>query len=559
MPTTKAKTPKAKKKSKKATPSVANFRPQLSRKEQRKQARERAKNRQAITQYVMAIVGMSAFIALLASLILEPKLGIGAGLAIACLALSARFPRYAIYGFIFYLPFSGTVTYALGGSSILQLAKDAIFYPALFAVFTFCTKHKLAFIIPPSLKTPLIIYCTYLTAVLLFVNGSQQLSASGEIPLLVGILGLKALIGYLFLITCIFYLMRTQKDLYFLLRSQVILIIICCILAFIQYLMLKTGICQGTAGTGADLFKASLESKCFVGGALLYTPELGQIRLPGTFVAPWQWGWFLISSAFFGFGTAFNDRSLAWRIVGLVAMAMVFVMAVLSGQRIALLLVPCVVVLLLLLTGQITNLKRFLPIGIALAVILAIAATQYPDVVDERLESLESRWNASPPQAFIMEQLHWAWSKQEGFLGQGLGRATNAARIFGRTSLVETYHSKVLFETGLMGLLLMFVVYTVFVIATFRAYRSIKDPNLRGYGASMFTFVLFISYFPYYYPLDVDPVNVYYWLAIGIALKLPDIDRQERLKQDDSSHPVRKLSKKELKQLKKSQTIAEFK
>ena len=45
----------------------------------------------------------------------------------------------------------------------------------------------------------------------------------------------------------------------------------------------------------------------------------------------------------------------------------------------------------------------------------------------------------------------------------------------------------------------------------------------------MWVFVLFISYFPYYYPLDVDPVNVYYWLAAGIALKVPEIDRQERL------------------------------
>jgi hypothetical protein len=42
-------------------------------------------------------------------------------------------------------------------------------------------------------------------------------------------------------------------------------------------------------------------------------------------------------------------------------------------------------------------------------------------------------------------------------------------------------------------------------------------------------FVLFISFFPYYYPLDVDPVAVYYWLAAGIVLKLPTIDLQEQI------------------------------
>ncbi|MDB9526579.1 hormogonium polysaccharide biosynthesis protein HpsL [Oscillatoria sp. CS-180] len=536
-----------------------NGTPELSRKEQRKLERKRVRNRQAVIQYATTVAIISAIIALVASFVLEPKLGIGAGLAIACLALSARFPRYAIYGFIFYLPFSGTVTYALGGSAILQLAKDAIFFPALVAVVLFCAKYKQPLIIPAALKIPLIIYGTFLTAVFLFVNGSQQLSNSGGIPLLVGVLGIKALVGYLLLITCIYYLIRTKQDLYFLLRSQVVLIIICCGLALLQYLMLKTGYCQGTIGTGDELFKASLDSRCLVGGALLYAPAQGQIRLPGTFVAPWQWGWFLISSAFFTFGTSFSDRSPLWRILGLVSMAMVFIMAVLSGQRIALALVPFVIILLLFLTGQILNLKRFLPIGIALAVILGIAAIQYSEVVTQSFESFQSRWNAAPPQTFIIEQIEWAINKQRGLLGRGLGRATNAARTFGDTVLVETYHSKVLYEIGPIGLFLMLGVYTVLVITTFKAYRSIKDPNLRGYGASMFTFVLFISYFPYYYPLDVDPVNVYYWLAAGIALKLPDIDRQERLRQSEEEDSARKLTKKELKQLKKSQAAVEFK
>ena len=35
--------------------------------------------------------------------------------------------------------------------------------------------------------------------------------------------------------------------------------------------------------------------------------------------------------------------------------------------------------------------------------------------------------------------------------------------------------------------------------------------------------VIFISYNPYYYPLSVEPVSVYYWLFAGILLKLPEI------------------------------------
>ena len=219
---------------------------------------------------------------------------------------------------------------------------------------------------------------------------------------------------------------------------------------------------------------------------------------------------------------------------------------------------PLAVVILVFLTGQILNLKRFLPIGIGLAVILSIAAAQYPEVVAQRVESFQSRWNSSPPHAFITEQFDWAVRQQEGLLGRGLGRATNSARTFGETVLVETYHAKVLYEIGPIGLFLMLVLYTALVIATFRAYRSIKEPDLRGYGASMFTFVLFSSYFPYYYPLDVDPVNVYYWLAAGIVLKLPDIDRQERLQHSSDNAHAQKLTRKELKQLRKSQAAAKF-
>jgi hypothetical protein len=554
MPKTKVK-PKSKSKKKQKVQAAATAEPQLSKKELRRIARAKAKDRQQVISAIIPILLASVVLGAIISFVAEPKLGIAGGAAIACLGLSYRFPRYAIYGFIFFLPLSGTVTYALGGSAVLTLAKDAIFFPALLTVILFCLKYKQPLVQPPALRLPLIIFMTYSMAVLLFVNGSQQLSSSGEQPILLGILGLKALVGYLLLITCIHYLIRNKENLYFLLRTQAVLIIVCCALGFIQYMMLKTGMCPPTQGEGDDLFKASLESRCFVGGALLYSPQFGVIRLPGTFVAPWQWGWFLISSTFFAFGTAFNDRSIIWRGIGILAMAMVGVMAVVSGQRIALALVPVSVVLLLIMTGQLLQPKRFLPIAVGLAGILVFLAIQYPDVLSGSIDSFVSRWNAAPPTDFITHQLEWAMEQQQGFLGRGLGRATNAARIFGKTVLVETYHSKVLYEMAPLGLILLLSLFTILVVTTFKAYRSIKDKNLRGYGAAMFTFVLFISYFPYYYPLDVDPVNVYYWLAAGIALKLPDLDRQERAKNTGTG---KKLTKKELKQLQKSQKSIEF-
>lgn len=505
--------------------------PELSLKERLALERKAKRIRKKNTQFALSVIFGSIFLGLVIGLFAGLPLGVGLALGVICLVLSYKFPRAALYGFILYMPFSGTVTYTISssGSPVLQLAKDAFYIPACIAVFMLCIKQRQPLVIPKSIHVPLAIVLTFCSVTLLFVNGLQQLTSSGEQPILMGILGLKVLIGYLPLITCTFYLIRDRKDLELLLRMQAGLIITCCALAFVQYMFLKTGRCEGTTGSGAELFQASIDARCFVGGALLYTPSQGQIRLPGTFVAPWQWGWFLISSAFWGFTVAFSDPKWYWRIIGLVSLAVTFIMSVLSGQRIALALVPVAIVIQLILSGQIANLKRFIPIGVGLAFILGVAMANNPAVVQERFTSFQDRWRASPPTAFIEEQIRWSLSQQEGIFGRGLGRATNSARTFGKTALVETYHPKVLYEIGPLGLFALLGLFTALVISTFKIYRSVKQPELRNYGACLWVFVLFISYFPYYYPLDVDPVAVYYWFAIGIIVSLPKLEEQERL------------------------------
>lgn len=107
------------------------------------------------------------------------------------------------------------------------------------AVWQTCKKQKQPFLIPKAIKTPFLILfgCCILT--LLFINGGQQLNPSGgDIPIGVGILGLKVFLGYVPLITCIYYLIRNQDDFWWLSRIQIVLFIICCILGLIQYILL---------------------------------------------------------------------------------------------------------------------------------------------------------------------------------------------------------------------------------------------------------------------------------------------------------------------------------
>ncbi|HTL88348.1 MAG TPA: hormogonium polysaccharide biosynthesis protein HpsL [Leptolyngbya sp.] len=508
--------------------STLTLKERLAEKRKAIQVRKAAMNFISMATSVSLVVGMVLFT------IGGIKGGVGGFAGLLTLMLSFKFPWSALHAFMIYLPFGGTITYAtVGNNPLMQLAKDGMYIPALITIYQQCKRQNLTLMIPKSLKIPLLLLFVYCLLVLLFVNGAQQFTGKPtEKPILMGILGLKVLVGYAPLIPCAYYLMKKKQDVYNFMRVTVVVVIICCGLAFVQYMFLKTGRCKGTVGEGAALFKASLDARCFVGGSLLYTPEQGVIRLPGTFVAPWQWGWYLITSAFTTYAVTFFDRSLIWKIVGGVGMLSTIVMAVICGQRIALMLVPLVIVIQLFTTGQVANLKRFVPIGAGLAIAIVLAMASNPAVVQERLDSAVSRWNASPPDAFISEQFNTV-VRGASFLGKGLGRATNSARAMGETELIETYYPKVMYEIGPIGVILFIVVVTTLTIACFRAYRSVKDKNIRGYGAVLWTFVLVISYNTYYYPLDVDPVAVYYWFFAGIALKLPELDRLEPIVIED--------------------------
>jgi len=506
-----------------------DVRPEPTKQELADRKRERKKTRQTfVSTFTMAmslgiVIGAALFFAA------SEKLAIAGGGGIIVLIMALNYPILAIWAFTLYMPFAGTITYSSigGGSPIFQLAKDGFAYPAYLALYLSLTKQRKPFVIPKGLILPLQITCGAIALIFLATNVLQYFSSNPRgNPIAMGVLGIKVLVGYIPLITCTYVLIKTKTELLWFTRVHVLLAIVCCSLGILQYQMLSSGACEGTDHlVGDDLFKATLDAKCLVGGSLVFSPSQNMIRLPGTFVAPWQWAWFLIGNAFTTFATTFSDTSLKWRAVGFFGLALVFINSVISGQRIALFLVPLIVVGLLVLTGQLSKPKTFIPIVGGIAVLVVGAFLIFPDVMQERIDSAVGRWNASPPTDFISEQAAHSTGSFQIF-GHGIGRATNSARAFGESALIETYYPKLLHEIGL-GTLVYAGLLTSVTVLTFKSYRSLKDKNLRSYGASYWVFILFISYNTYYYPLDVDPVAVYYWVFAGIIFRLPAIDAQE--------------------------------
>jgi len=66
-------------------------------------------------------------------------------------------------------------------------------------------------------------------------------------------------------------------------------------------------------------------------------------------------------------------------------------------------------------------------------------------------------------------------------------------------------------------------------------------------------FVGFITLNTQYYPLDVDPVSVYYWVLAGAILKLPIIDKHA---QDEKNQQLESNDWQVHQQLKEKKIIA---
>ncbi len=446
-----------------------------------------------------------------------------------------EYPRASLYLFLIYLCFGGTITYLIPGVyqasdafitfgplyPILQIFKDIFYIPAVLSIIFFSDTIKQIFLKIKPLLWGVGLFALVCLLTFIFVNFPQEFMENEGSPILMGIIGLKVWLSYIPLILCGFYLTKNKQQLIFITRLQIVLIITCCLLTLFQYYALISGICIGSAGLPSPAFhRASLQARCLVGGSLLYYPEWDLIRLPGTFVAPWQWGWFLISSIFFSIGATLLNQDKIWHNLSSATSGLVILTSIISGQRIALLFVPLFCVLLVVVT-EINKKKLFLKL--AIITFCGTISTIIP-FFRRAISDFFSRWDYSSPINFTLNTLGFSINNHGGIFGNGLGTTSSAARSFGNIRLIEVFPAQLIYEMGYLGLIAFFILATIIVILGWKSYRKIKDPHLNKFALCLWIFILFISYNPYYYPLIVDPVNVYYWLTVGILLKLPSLD-----------------------------------
>jgi O-antigen ligase len=117
-------------------------------------------------------------------------------------------------------------------------------------------------------------------------------------------------------------------------------------------------------------------------------------------------------------------------------------------------------------------------------------------------------------------------------LGMGTGTNTGAARyaVSDPSGFVgiENYYAKAAVELGIPGLLVVVGLFVVVIVAGFKAHRSIVPPVYRCCLSALLAFaiVIFLNSFKGWL-IDLDPLNVYYWLFAGILLKLSVLEQAQ--------------------------------
>jgi len=122
-------------------------------------------------------------------------------------------------------------------------------------------------------------------------------------------------------------------------------------------------------------------------------------------------------------------------------------------------------------------------------------------------------------------------SMDSPIVGLGAGRGCSAtARLYPELQIAgsENQFARIRYEAGLAGLALFFVMSAAIFFETWRATRSLRDPQLMLIGCIAASYCLTsILIFPVGQPLDIPPANFYFWFLLGLLTALLRIQAVE--------------------------------
>lgn len=420
----------------------------------------------------------------------------------------ARWER-GIYWLIAYMPFSGAVSLGLHMWRPSLLFKDFLFViPLYIAFFARVAVKRISLAAFPSSVAFLMASLALLAIV--------QVNNAGVVNTMMGLIGIKVWLFYLPLCLVGYALADSPECIFTLLRLMVALSFIPAVIALLQLVLV------------AHFGYQSAMDMSYGESAAAVTQHFAQFR-----VATGSFGRipsiFTFAAQFFAYSLAMippayilsrTDPSLRWRRTGIAALATAAVATFISGAREAYVFTPLILGLVICLDRGLRGILFALG-GASVVVWIAVTAFVGTTLgaMYRVVSALFTHYARSVAYGGLVRALEHAP------LGLGTGTNTGAARYAMADPTVfigiENYYAKASVELGLPGLLVVVGLFMTVIVGGFKARRLNASLPYRSWSNAFLAFaiIIFLNSFKGWL-IDLDPLNVYYWLFAGILMRL---------------------------------------
>jgi hypothetical protein len=424
----------------------------------------------------------------------------------------ARWQR-GLYWLVTYLPFAGAVTIALNLWWASLLFKDIFFviplYIAFFARFVFVSECLTGF---PRRVAYLMLCLLILTIV--------QARNSGVANPIMALIGLKVWLFYIPICLVAYAFVDSFERMLGLFRLLVVLSFIPAAVALVEILMVH----QFGYLTAMQMVYGAAASEATQGFSVFRVGQGSFGRIPSVFTFETQFLGYSLAMLIPAYVLWRADPSPRWRRLGSCALLTAALDTLLSGSRGAYIFTPLILTLVFLFDRGVAGLLAAICGAAVLTwttagAIFGIALWHMYGVVG----GLFSDYARSAAYGGLVQAIAAAP------LGMGTGTNTGAARyaladpdaFIG----IENYYAKAAYELGIPGLLVVAGLFLTIIFISLKARGKMLTPNLRCGANALLAFLVAIFLISFKgWQIDLDPVNVYYWLFAGILLKLPILE-----------------------------------
>jgi len=419
-----------------------------------------------------------------------------------------------LYALLAYVPVAGVVSLGLSPWQGWPLLNPVLYKDWFFVVPMYL--GYLGFLVLRRERLPHLPTSVTLSLLALGLVVIAQMANPGVPNILTALIGAKVWLFYIPLYLLAYSLVTSSRDLWHLFRLLIVLAILPCAVGIAEYVLAQS---LGYAATmnaiyGASAAQATQEYTSFqIGGGILS-------RIPSTFTFITQYFGFTLAMLVPCYVSWRSDPSIRWRKFARWVLLLVTVASFLSGARAAFVFVPLLLAFMYGLDRGFTGaLRAALYICVSLSAMLSLARMTAKGMF-EHVSELFLNYAVGPAYG----GLYLAITSMP--LGSGTGTNTGPARYaFIRPEFylaIENYYAKAVYELGIPGLLVVLAVLAALVRLGLRNRRRLIGSPLRVPACALLAFILTMALNSFKgWLLDLDPINVYFWVFAGVLARLP--------------------------------------